>query len=143
VVFPVLFDAKRTGHAMGLSEYFEQAGGVGVLATADAKGRVNAALYARPHFLDRDDESLCAFVMSDRASHDNVKENPSAVYLFIEVGEEYVGKRLSLTMIREETDPEKIQAIRRRSIPRISEDGGKKYLVHFRIEDVRPLIGAE
>jgi flavin reductase (DIM6/NTAB) family NADH-FMN oxidoreductase RutF len=128
---------------MELSEYFEQARGVGVLATTDAKGRVNAAIYARPHFLDRDDEGVCAFVMSDRASHDNVKENPSASYLFIEVGEEYVGKRLSLTMIREETDPEKIKAVRRRSIPRISEDGGTKYLVHFHIDDVRPLIGAE
>ena len=129
---------------MKLSEYFEQAKGVGVLATANAEGKVNAAIFARPHFLDKDDEGICAFIMSDRASHENVKQNPSAVYLFIEVGEEYVGKRLSLTMIREETDPERIQAERRRNIPRVSEDAGeRKYLVHFRIDDVRPLVGAE
>jgi hypothetical protein len=47
-------------------------------------------------------------------------------------------------MIREETDPEKISAIRRRTVPKISEEEGKtKYLVHFHIDGVRPLIGAE
>jgi hypothetical protein len=129
---------------MKLSEYFEQAKGVGVLATADGDGKVNVAVYARPHFLNQEDDVTCAFIMSDRLSHDNVKQNPSAAYLFIEEAEGYVGKRLSLTMIREETDPEKISAIRRRTVPKISEEEGKtKYLVHFRIDGVRPLIGAE
>ena len=129
---------------MKLSEYFDQAMGVGVLATADGDGKVNTAVYARPHFLNQDDEGTCAFIMSDRLSHDNVKQNPSAAYLFVEEEEGYVGKRLSLTMLREETDPDKISAIRRRTIPKISEEEGKtKYLVHFRIDGVRPLIGAE
>ena len=129
---------------MKLSEYFEQAKGVGVLATADGDGKVNVAVYARPHFLNQEDDGTCAFIMSDRLSHDNVKQNPSAAYLFVEEAEGYVGKRLSLTMIREETDPEKISAIRRRTVPKISEEEGKtKYLVHFRIDGVRPLIGAE
>ncbi len=129
---------------MKLSEYFEKAKGVGVLATADGGGKVNVAVYARPHFLNQDDDGTCAFIMSDRLSHDNVKQNPSAAYLFIEEAEGYVGKRLSLTMIREETDPDKISAIRRRTAPKISEEEGRmKYLVHFRIDGVRPLIGAE
>jgi hypothetical protein len=45
-------------------------------------------------------------------------------------------------MVREETDIDKIEAIRRRSVPPVSEEGSK-YLVHFRIDSVRPLIGAE
>jgi hypothetical protein len=57
-------------------------------------------------------------------------------------GEGYVGKRLSLTVIGEETDPEKIKAVRHRNIPSISEEEGK-YLVHFHIEGVRSLIGNE
>jgi hypothetical protein len=80
--------------------------------------------------------------MSNRLSHDNVKHNPSAAYLFIEKGEGYVGKRLSLSVIGEEADPEKVKAIRRRNIPTISEEEGK-YLVHLHIEGVRPLIGNE
>ena len=123
-----------------LSEYFEKTQGIGVLATTDASGQVNQAIYSRPHFPDDDDEETCLFIMSNRLTHDNVKHNPSASYLFIERGEGYVCKRLSLTVIGEETDPEKIKAIRHRNIPTISEEEGK-YLVHFHIEGVRPLIG--
>jgi hypothetical protein len=71
-----------------------------------------------------------------------VGHNPSASYLFIEKGEGYVGKRLSLIVMEEDTDPEKIKAIRRRTAPAISE-AESKFLVHFRIEGVRPLIGNE
>jgi len=127
---------------MKLGEYFEKASGTGVLATADARGRVNVAIYARPHFLDESDDATCAFIMSDRVSHENVKANPHAAYLFAEEGEDHVGKRLTLTMVREETDVEKIRSIRRRSVPPVGEEA-VKYLVHFRIDAVRPLIGAE
>jgi hypothetical protein len=125
-----------------LSEYFEKTQGIGVLATTDASGRVNQAIYSRPHFLDDNDDETCSFIMSNRLSHDNVKHNPSASYLYIEDSKGYVGKRLSLSVIREETAPEKIEAIRRRNIPTISKEEGK-YLVHFHIEGVRSLIGNE
>jgi hypothetical protein len=127
---------------MELSEYFEQAKGIGVLATADAQGKVNVAVYARPHFLDEGDDKACAFVMSERVSHDNVRANPHAAYLFVEEGGRYVGKRLTLTMVREEMDTDRVQQIRRQGVPPASKDG-RQHLVHFRIDAVRPLIGAE
>ena len=125
-----------------LSKYFEDTKGIGVLATTDASGQVNQAIYGRPHFPDANDDETCSFIMSNRLSHDNVKHNPSAAYLFIEEAEGYVGKQLSLTVIEDETDPEKIKAVRRRNIPTISEEEGK-YLVQFHIEGVRSLIGNE
>jgi hypothetical protein len=128
--------------SMKLSEYFEKTQGIGVLATTDASGQVNQAIYGRPHFPDDNDDESCSFIMSNRLSHDNVEHNPSASYLFIERGEGYVGKRLSLSVIEEEADPEKIKAVRHRNIPAVSEEEGK-YLVHFHIEGVRPLIGNE
>jgi hypothetical protein len=128
--------------SLKLSEYFEKTQGIGVLATTDASGQVNQAIYSRPHFPDEEDDETCSFIMSNRLSHDNVGHNPSASYLFIERGEGYVGKRLSLTVIEEETDPEKIKAVRHRNIPTISEEEGK-YLVHFHIDGVRSLIGNE
>ena len=128
--------------SMKLSEYFEKTHGNGVLATTDASGQVNQAIYSRPHFPDDDDDETCSFIMSNRLTHDNVKHNPSASYLFVEKGEGYVGKRLSLTVIGEEADPDRIKAIRHRNIPTISEEEGK-YLVHFHIEGVRSLIGNE
>ena len=127
---------------MKLSEYFEKAKGTGILATTDMSGQVNQAIYAKPLFLEEDDDGICSFVMANRLTHDNVGHNPSVSYLFIEEGEGYVGKRLSLIVTEEETDPEKFKAIRRRTAPPISE-AESKYLVHFRIEGVRPLIGNE
>jgi hypothetical protein len=44
--------------------------------------------------------------------------------------------------MEEETDAEKIQAIRRRNALPISEEESR-YLVHFHIEGVRALIGNE
>ena len=38
-----------------LEQYFENVEGVGVLSTADADGKVNTAVYARPLFLDSED----------------------------------------------------------------------------------------
>ena len=128
---------------MKLREYFENTKGVGVLATADAEGKVDVAIYSRPHFLS-DDDSEIAFIMNDRLSHDNVDANPHAAYLFMEETGGYVGKRLFLTKTREETDTERIQAVRRRDLPPDCDKGGakKKFLVHFRVDGVRPLIGS-
>jgi hypothetical protein len=130
-------------NSMKLSEYLESVKGVGVLATADAEGKVNTAIYSRPHFLDPNDEATVAFIMADRLCHANVQANPHASYLFMEEAEGYVGKRLSLTKIKEETDAEKIQAIRRRNLPCECEEGKVRFLVHFHIDGIRPLIGNE
>ena len=125
---------------MTLSEYFEQAKGIGVLATTDAAGQVNQAIYAKPLFLDKDDEQMCYFVMADRLTHDNVLHNPSASYLFIEHGEGYAGKRLSLVVGDVESDVEKVKAVRRRyNLPITDEEC--RFLVQFHVEGVRPLLG--
>jgi hypothetical protein len=124
---------------MRLSEYFEKKKGTGFLATADADGQVDAALYARPHFLD---EQTVAFIMADRLSHRNLQSNPHATYLFVEHGEGYEGRRLYLTKITEETDPQTIQALRRRPLPAERGcEGESRFLVRFRVDRVRPLVG--
>lgn len=127
---------------MKLRDYFQNTKGTGVLATADADGKVNVAVYSRPHFLSND-EGEVAFIMNDRLSHDNVDSNPHAAYLFIEEAGGYVGRRLFLTKTREETDQEKIQSIRRRNLPPKCDEGDtkKRFLVHFRVNGIRPLIG--
>ena len=124
---------------MNLADYFENAKGTGVLATAGAEGEVDVAIYARPHFID---DQTVAFIMADRLSHRNVTANPRAAYAFIEHGDGYKGKRLYLTKTGEETDADKIAAIRRRPLPReCGVEGEQRYLVQFRIDRVRPLVG--
>ena len=96
---------------MELKHYFESTTGTGILATADAAGNVNGAVYARPHFMDN---GSIAFIMNDRLSHHNLTSNPKAAYIFIETGSKRAGKRLYLSKTGEESDPDTIAALRRR-----------------------------
>ncbi len=94
-----------------LKEYFENIKGSGILATADSSGKVDAAIYTRPHFLE---EGTMSFIMRDRLTHHNLQSNPNATFLFMEDGPGYNGKRLFLKKVREESNPELIQKIKRR-----------------------------
>jgi hypothetical protein len=81
--------------------------------------------------------------MADRLCHANVQTNPHASYLFMEEGKDYLGKRLTLRRIKEETDPEKIQSVWRRQLPCECEEGSAHFLVYFHVDGVRPLIGTD
>ena len=123
---------------MKLSEYFENIVGIGVLATADDKGNVDAALYARPHCID---EETVAFIMNEALSYKNLISNPKAAYLFLEKGPGYKGRRLYLTKTREETDVVLIESMRRRKTEKYQEGGSKKHLVYFSVDRIRALTG--
>jgi hypothetical protein len=125
---------------MKLSEYFEKTKGRGIISTADSSGHLTSAVYARPHFLDEDN---IAFIMADRLTHKNIGSNPHAVYLFMESGEKYAGKRLYLTKTKEEANSTLIDTIRRRESCPVDEDYMKqnRFLVSFKIDKVLPLIG--
>ncbi len=119
-----------------LKFYFENAKGTGVLATADSDGKVDAAIYSRPHFLEED---KLAFIMRDRLTHHNLTSNPHASFLFIENGPGYKGKRLFLKKVREEENPELVGKIKRRRYT--DENLEPKFLVYFTLEKELPLIG--
>jgi len=123
-----------------LKDYFENTKGVGVFSTADKEGKVNAAIYARPHFME---DGTVAVIMNDRLTHANIRVNPHAAFLFIEEGKGYKGKRLYLTMVREEEDSELLYELKRRQYPSNSEAAkSPKFLVFFTIEKALPLVGA-
>ncbi len=120
-----------------LAEYFPDVTGTGVLSTANARGQVNSAIFARPHVLGRD---RVAFIMRERLTWANLQENPHAAYLFREDGGGYEGVRLHLTRIEETGDPAVIDALQR---VRYADDGEvRRVLVTFQVEQQLPLIGA-
>lgn len=123
---------------MNLSDYFENTEGLGILASADSEGKVDVAIYARPHVID---DNTVAFIMAEHLTHQNVQSNPQAAYLFVEKGKGYAGKRLYLTKVREQSDPEAIDAVRRRTPKGCPEKALKECLVYFRIDRIRPLVG--
>jgi len=124
---------------MSLQNYFENVKGLGIMATADSDGMVDLAVYAKPHVID---DTTVAFVMRERLSHQNLKSNPNAAYMFVEKGDGYRGKRLYLTEIREETNSSLIEEFRKKQ-PEIcpAGDDSNKYLVFFQVNDVWPLVG--
>ena len=121
---------------MDLRNYFETTEGRGVLATADSKGKVDVAVYSRPHVMD---DNTVAFIMRERLTHENLKSNPHAAYLFMEKAEKFVGKRLFLTKLKEEKDTDLARSLRRRQY---ADDGEPLYLVYFKIDKTLPLIGS-
>ena len=121
-----------------LKDYFENNKGIGVLSTADENGKVDSALYSRPHVMD---DGTLAFIMRDRLSHKNVTENPRAAYLFVESGGGYKGKRLFLTKVREETESKLLYELRRRSYPPEKDQRDPKFLVFFKLDEELPLVG--
>ena len=122
---------------MELREYFEKTEGRAILATADSDGKVDAAVYARPHFMD---DGTIALILRDRLTHHNLQSNSHACYLFMEKGPGYKGKRLFLTKVREEQDTELLQSLRRRQY--LNEKDEAKFLVFFKVDKELPLVGA-
>jgi hypothetical protein len=62
--------------------------------------------------------------------------------MFVEHGKGYAGKRLYLTKIREESNTSLVEMFRKKQ-PEICSpnDDSNKYLVHFQIDYIRPLVG--
>jgi hypothetical protein len=123
---------------MDIKDYFEKNKGIGVLSTADGDGFVNSAIYSRPHVME--DGSL-AFIMRDRLTHKNIRSNPFATYLFREDSTGYHGKRLYLTRIREEENSELISSLSRRTYSSDKDRRESRFLVFFKLEKIRPLVG--
>lgn len=124
---------------MKIEEYFEKSKGVGILSTADSSGRVNSAVYARPHVTD---ENQVAFVMTDRKTFSNVRKNPHVSYLFKEEGSGYSGLRFSLTKIREEKSPNNVRNMVRRRYPAGKRNRDKLHVVYFNVDEVLPLLSS-
>jgi len=123
---------------MNLRDYFESTSGIGILATADGNGKSNAAVYARPHLMD---DGSIAFIMLERLSHSNLSANPQAAYLFVEKGSKSKGIRLYLTKIHEEKNTELLYKLRK--VKYEDDEDQPRYLVFFRIDKVRPLVGSD
>ncbi len=129
---------NNEGLKMSLANYFENIKGTGILATSDNEGNVDVAIYARPYVIE---EHKIAFSMLERLSYANIQSNPKAAYLFMEQGEGYNGKRLYLTKLGEETDPERIKELKKQHNKIFTEDMINKHLVYFKIDKTRPLVG--
>jgi hypothetical protein len=124
---------------LDLKQYFSDKDGTGVIATSDSRGKVDAAIYTKPHVID---DNTVVFIMADRLTRKNLKSNPCAAFLFMEKGEDFSGKRLFLTMTKEgtgegESDSELLDWYERSKKAYPNED---LYLGYFRVDETLPLV---
>ena len=88
------------------------------------------------------DDGTIAFVMRKRLTHENLATNPYASYMFIEDGPAYHGIRLFIKKIKEDTDNELIDQMKRQYLTEEEDKSkGPLFLVHFRVDKILPLIG--
>lgn len=120
---------------MDLYNLFENNMGTGVLSTASKDGKVNSAIYARPHIKD----GVALFIALERKTFENLQENPYAYYLFRIDGGGYEGVRLELILKEIREDEDEIKSLRRRHAD-IKE---KEHVLVFEILKTLPLIGQE
>lgn len=124
---------------MKLAEYFQNISGIGTLSTANKDGEVDAAIFSTPHVID---ENRVAFIMRDRLTHKNLQSNPFAIYLFMEDGAFYKGKRIFLKKIKEDTNSKLIESMSRKRLPPDEDKArGPKFIVYFEITKTLPLVG--
>ena len=103
------------------------------------KKEVDAAIFSTPHVID---ENQVAFIMRDRLTNKNLQSNPFALYLFMEDGAFYKGKRIFLKKIKEDTNSKLIESMSRKRLPPDEDRArGPKFIVYFEITKTLPLVG--
>lgn len=130
--------ALEREQTMKLSQYFANAEGVGILATADADGKVDQAIYETPEVID--DETI-ALHMLERLSYSNIRQNPNACYIFIERVVGAVGHRFYLEMVDDKPGSERVAELRSQGLPVKDPALSSKRYVVYKVTHIRPLVG--
>ena len=123
-------------------EMFNRETRIGALATANANGDVNAAVFGSPRMIDED---TVIMAIGDNRSFKYLQENPKASFIVIEPGEApatWKGVRLYLKVDSFERYGEVLDSFREniRKVAGSRSADAIKAAIRFKIIDVRPLI---
>jgi hypothetical protein len=123
---------------MNLSELFTNPG-LGVMSTSSSDGKVNSAVYARPHVID---ETTLVWGMTDKRTYQNLTRNRHAAFLYKTNGPGFSGVRLALELIRTEEEGELLATIKANTDVVVGPGAGAAvtHAAWFRVTELRPLI---
>jgi hypothetical protein len=115
---------------------------VGVLATSNKVGDVNAAVFGSPHMID---ENTVVMGIGQNRSYRNLQRNPKAVFIVVEAGENpanWRGARVYLEAVEMETGGPFFEQIKG-NIAKVAGQGAADMIhaaIRFRITEVRRII---
>lgn len=123
---------------MKLLELFANPG-LGVMSTSSSDGKVNSAVYARPHVID---ETTLVWGMTDKRTYQNLTRNRHAAFLYKLNNPGFSGVRLALELIKTEEEGELLATIKTNTDEIVGPGAGSAvtHAAWFRVVEVRPLI---
>jgi hypothetical protein len=123
---------------MNLAELFTQPG-LGVMSTSSSEGKVNNAVYARPHIINA---TTLVWGMTDKRTYQNLTRNRHAAFLFKTNGPGFNGVRLALELIKTEEAGDLLETIKKNTDEIVGPGAGAavSHAVWFRVTEIRPLI---
>jgi hypothetical protein len=123
---------------MKLSELFANPGW-GVMSTSSSDGRVNSAVYARPHVID---ETTLVWGMTNKRTYQNLSRNRHAAFLFKTGNPGFNGVRLAMELIRTEESGDLLETNKNNAEEIVGPGAGASvtHAAWFQVAEVRPLI---
>lgn len=123
---------------MKLLELFANPG-LGVMSTSSSDGKVNSAVYARPHVID---ETTLVWGMTDKRTYQNLTRNRHAAFLYKLNNPGFSGVRLALELIKTEEEGDLLATIKTNTNHIVGPGAGAAvtHAAWFRVVEVRPLI---
>ena len=123
-------------------EMFNRDTRIGALATANANGDVNAAVFGSPRMIDED---TIIMAIGDNRTFKYLQENPKASFIVIEPGQSptsWKGIRLYLEVDTFERYGEVLDSFREniRKVAGSRSADAITAAIRFKVKDVRPLI---
>lgn len=109
------------------------------MSTSSSDGRVNSAVYARPHIID---ETTLVWGMTDKRTYQNLTRNRHAAFLFKTDQPGFNGVRLALELIRTEEEGELLTMIKKNAEELVGPGAGASvtHAGRFKVVEVRSLI---
>lgn len=125
-----------------LMALFNKQARIGVLATTNKVGDVNAAVFGSPKMID---ENTVVMGIGPNRSYRNLERNPKAVFIVVEPGKtaaDWVGARIYLEAVEMETGGPFFDEIKRGVAKAAGQQAADSLhaAIRFRITEVRPLI---
>ncbi|SHJ80402.1 hypothetical protein SAMN02745216_02295 [Desulfatibacillum alkenivorans DSM 16219] len=124
-----------------VAKFLESPDRTNVLATANAKGKVNAATFGSPMLVDG---NKIRMMLGDNRTYDNLCQNPSAA-LFISMhgktGMQMEGCRLYLKVLDMEDEGPEFDEVKSEIKKRIGDAAEMlKHLIKFEVTETRPIV---